>query len=193
MEVYYLDEWIIITLHVAGFLHPAIFQYFHHSSELLSQSDKSGLKVTCTVQSAEYWCSCDIYPSPETQNDLWFFARVMYSNYYLSFKLVLIKINTCTHMGVRDQFRLGGLRSVARIFSPLLARKSSGFAWILHDFFLPEYGDFYINSRGAAAPPAPPPPPPPRTPMCTQDKLRMHIPFKKLYFTWKVSSCGGIL
>ena len=25
MEVYYLDEWIIITLHVAGFLHPAIF------------------------------------------------------------------------------------------------------------------------------------------------------------------------
>ena len=51
MEVYYLDEWIIITLHVAGFLHPAIFWYFHHSS------DKSGLKVTnCTVQSAEYWC-----------------------------------------------------------------------------------------------------------------------------------------
>ena len=52
MEVYYLDEWIIIILHIAGFLHPAIFQYFHHSS------DKSGLKVTdCTVQSAEYWCS----------------------------------------------------------------------------------------------------------------------------------------
>ena len=25
MEVYYLDEWIIISLHVAGFLHPAIF------------------------------------------------------------------------------------------------------------------------------------------------------------------------
>ena len=25
MEVYYLDEWIIITLHVGGFLHPAIF------------------------------------------------------------------------------------------------------------------------------------------------------------------------
>ena len=24
MEVYYLDEWIIITLHGAGFLHPAI-------------------------------------------------------------------------------------------------------------------------------------------------------------------------
>ena len=33
-------------------------------------------------------------------------------------------------IGVRDQFRLGGLRSVARIFYPLLARKSSG---------LPEY------------------------------------------------------
>ena len=51
MEVYYLDELIIITLHVAGVLHPIIFLYFHHSS------DKSGLKVTdCTVQSAEYWC-----------------------------------------------------------------------------------------------------------------------------------------
>ena len=48
---YYLDEWIIITLNVAGFLHPAIFWYFHHSS------DKSGLKVAdCTVQSAKYWC-----------------------------------------------------------------------------------------------------------------------------------------
>ena len=35
-----------------------------------------------------------------------------------------------TFIGVRDQFRLGGLRSVARIFYPLLARKSSG---------LPEY------------------------------------------------------
>ena len=42
---------IIITLHVAGFLHPAIFWYFHHSS------DKSGLKVAdCTAQSAGYWC-----------------------------------------------------------------------------------------------------------------------------------------
>ena len=40
-------------------------------------------------------------------------------------------------MGVRDQFRLGGLRSVARIFSPLLARKSSGFARILHICFCP--------------------------------------------------------
>ena len=48
---YYLDEWIIITLRVAGFIDPAIFQYFHHSS------DKSSLKVAdCTVQSAEYWC-----------------------------------------------------------------------------------------------------------------------------------------
>ena len=55
MEVYYLVEWIIITLHVAGFLHPVIIWYFHHSS------DKSGLKIThCTVQSAEYWCSYGI-------------------------------------------------------------------------------------------------------------------------------------
>ena len=46
----------------AGFLHPAILEYFHHSS------DKSGLKVAdCTVQSAEYtgaftvlWFSMDL-------------------------------------------------------------------------------------------------------------------------------------
>ena len=50
MELYYLDELIIITLHVAGFLHPAIFKYFHHNC------DKSGLIVTDqTFQSAEYW------------------------------------------------------------------------------------------------------------------------------------------
>ena len=56
MEVYNLDEWILIALHVAGFLHPEIFQYFHHSS------DKSGLKVAdCTVQSAEYWCFYGTY------------------------------------------------------------------------------------------------------------------------------------
>ena len=58
-------------------------------------------------------------------------------------------------IGVRDQFRLGGLRSVARIFSPLLARKSSGFARILPDF-LPEYG-YFQNSRGGGGG-APPPP-----------------------------------
>ena len=49
--------------------------------------------------------------------------------------------------------------SVARIFSPLLARKSSGFARILPDF-LPEYG-YFQNSGGGGA--AAPPPPPPRT------------------------------
>ena len=53
-----------ITLHVAGFLHPAIFWYFHHSS------DKSGLKVTdCTAQSAEYWCS---YGTIKTVAITWF-------------------------------------------------------------------------------------------------------------------------
>ena len=43
-------------------------------------------------------------------------------------------------MDVRDQFRLGGggLRSVATIFSPLLARKSSGFARILQTCFGPK-------------------------------------------------------
>ena len=62
-----------------------------------------------------------------------------------SFRTVIDKII----IDVRDQFRLGGLRSVARIFHPLLARKSRG---------LPENG-YLKNSRGCR------PPPPPRTPM----------------------------
>ena len=33
MEVYYLDEWIIITLHVAGFLHPVILGAFPHTKK----------------------------------------------------------------------------------------------------------------------------------------------------------------
>ena len=44
------------------------------------------------------------------------------------------------HIGVRDQFRWGGggaLKFLARIFSPLLARKSSGFAQY-YLLFLPE-------------------------------------------------------
>ena len=61
-------------------------------------------------------------------------------------------------MGVRDQFCLGGLRSVARIFSPLLARKSSGFARILHDFFFcPNMAVWKI--LGGCSHPSPPPPP----------------------------------
>ena len=77
-------------------------------------------------------------------------------------------------MGVRDQFRLGGLRSVARIFSPLLARKSSGFARILHDFFFwPEYG-YLKYSRGGGGQPAPPPPPP-RTPRVEPNQYPVYI------------------
>ena len=49
-----------------------------------------------------------------------------------------------------------GLRSVARIFSPLLARKSSGFARILHDCFARKR--LFENSRGLQ-PPAPLPRP----------------------------------
>ena len=40
-------------------------------------------------------------------------------------------------IGERDQFRFGGLMSLARIFYPVLARKSSGFARILR-VLLPE-------------------------------------------------------
>ena len=57
--------------------------------------------------------------------------------------------------GVRGQFRLGGLRSVARIFYPLLARKSSGFARILHDFFCPNMAIWKILGSGLAARPPP--------------------------------------
>ena len=31
-EVYYQDKWFVITLYVAGLLHPAVFQYFEHNS-----------------------------------------------------------------------------------------------------------------------------------------------------------------
>ena len=53
----------------------------------------------------------------------------------------------CTHLHKctgRVSFR--GLKSLARIFFPLLARKSSGFVRILPDFFLPENG--YLKNSG---------------------------------------------
>ena len=56
-------------------------------------------------------------------------------------------------ISVRDKFRSGGLKSLARIFFPLLALKSSGFARILPDF-LPENG--YLNNCGKAAAPLSP-------------------------------------
>ena len=64
-------------------------------------------------------------------------------------------------IGIRDQFRLGGLRSVARIFSPLLARKSSGFARILPNFIARIWLFEKFQGGGGCSPPAPPPPPPP--------------------------------
>ena len=57
-------------------------------------------------------------------------------------------------ISVQDKFRSGGLKSLARIFFPLLARKSSGFARILLFFLFPENG-YLNNSRGAAAPLSP--------------------------------------
>ena len=61
------------------------------------------------------------------------------------------------HVGERDHFRLGLLRSGTWIFSPLLSRKSSGFTQMLQTF-LPENG--YLKKRGKNCPQAPPPPPP---------------------------------
>ena len=60
-------------------------------------------------------------------------------------------------MGVRDQFRLGGLRSVARYFLHCLPETQV----VFHEYYmifllLPEYGYLKI-SRGLQ-----PPPPPPR-------------------------------
>ena len=54
-------------------------------------------------------------------------------------------------IGVGNQFCLGGLRSVARIFSPLLARNSSGFARMSHD----SKHDLNILGRDVAAAPSP--------------------------------------
>ena len=59
------------------------------------------------------------------------------------------------------QCRLGGLRSVAQIFSPLLGRKSRGFARIyITQFVLPENGylDKYRVRWGGVRRPSPPPP-----------------------------------
>ena len=56
---------------------------------------------------------------------------------------------TPAFIGVRDEFCSEGLKALARIFFPLLARISSGFARILCDL-LPKNG-YLKNSRGAAA------------------------------------------
>ena len=78
---------------------------------------------------AASWHACNINPTPHP-----------------------LKKNPGTLVGVRDQFRLGVLRSVARIFSPLLARKSSGFARIIH-YFCPKMAIWKI--LGGLQPPAP--------------------------------------
>ena len=66
---------------------------------------------------------------------------------------MIITISPIIILGVRDQFRLGGLRSVARIFYPLFAKKSSSFARKLH--VLLEMAIWKII-RGAAIPGQPP-------------------------------------
>ena len=64
-----------------------------------------------------------------------------------------------TIIGVRDQFRLGGLRSVARIFYSLLARKS--LQVVLPEYYMisfcPKMANLK-NSRGLHCSPPPPPP-----------------------------------
>ena len=57
-------------------------------------------------------------------------------------------------ISVRDKFRSGGgLMSLARIFFPLLARKSNGFARILVIFFVRKW--LFQNSRGGGGATAP--------------------------------------
>ena len=70
-------------------------------------------------------------------------------------------------IGIRDQFCLGGMTSVAGIFSPLLAENQV----VLPKYyvFLPENG-YLKNSRAATAPP-------PRTPMmaiCIMEIVMLH-------------------
>ena len=62
----------------------------------------------------------------------------------------------CTHVIEHKhtgRVSLGGWSLLPEYFYPFLARKSSGFAWILPDF-LPENG-YLKNSKGAAASPSP--------------------------------------
>ena len=88
----------------------------------------------------------------------------------------LITLNAA--IGVRDEFRSGVLKSPARIFPPLLAWISSGFARIL-PAFLPENG-YLNNSRGAAVPP---PPPQPHGPYAYE--FRGHIYVAVMGCTWQ--------
>ena len=57
-EVFYLDELIIIILHVAGFLHPVIF-----NTSITVLTNHVWKFIDCTVQSAEYWCFYGTYRS----------------------------------------------------------------------------------------------------------------------------------
>ena len=57
-------------------------------------------------------------------------------------------------ISVRDEFRSGGLKSLALIFSSIACTQIKWFCPNIIPAFLPENG-YLINSRGAAAPPQP--------------------------------------
>ena len=107
-------------------------------------------------------------------------------------------LNEIAFMGVREQFcggGGGGLRPLAEIFSPLLARKSNGFARLWH-FFGCRKWPLEKNPRGCRRPP----PPPPCTPMIPTShsilrKWSQVVLTERLYVTvwpWHyVSYCRG--
>ena len=93
-----------------------------------------------------------------SSNPINFIKCAFFKSDYPIFTMCIDKVKCITAHKIGKHTRtgrvsLGGLNSLPRIFFPLLARNSSGFARILPDI-LPGNG-YLKNSRGAAAPPAP--------------------------------------
>ena len=80
----------------------------------------------------------------------------------------------CNHRRTGPVSFRGAEVSVARIFSPLLARKSSGFARMLHVFVCPKMAIWKIIG-GLQPQPPPPPTPPPCTPIGCNHRARKYL------------------
>ena len=103
----------------APFCHNIITIWEDTAQHLKGKLDSTLVKDTCPIEHCRYrsnaiWCKLKPqYTIPRG----YFFSYIQHMNEFI---------------GVRDQFRLGGQWSVARIFYPLLARISSGFARIFY-------------------------------------------------------------
>ena len=114
-----------------------------------------------------------------------------YIHYYTFINSFYVQLSKAdyndTAIDVRDQFRWGGggaLRFLARTFSPMPARKSSGFAKILLGFLSQKIVTWKILGRLQS-----PPSPPHRTPM----NMKKNEGMKKIHTTAKFSQHGFVL